>query len=49
MKTFKVFDVFVVGMFVFGLAYALSYRLSHQETPIANNIIEVTPQIDQLI
>ena len=46
MRTLKVFDVFVVGMFVFGLAYTLSYRLSHQETPIANNNIEATLQKD---
>lgn len=43
MKTFKIFDVIVVGMFIFGLAFALSHLISNQNAPLANNIIEVSP------
>ncbi len=43
MKTYTIFDVFVVGMFIFGLAFACSYLISNQGAPLANNIIEVSP------
>jgi hypothetical protein len=43
MKIFKIFDAIVVGMFIFGLAFALSNQISNQNAPLANNIIEVSP------
>ncbi len=49
MKAFKISNVIVVGMFVFGLAFALIHRTTNQEDPIANNLIEVSPQQDHLI
>lgn len=48
MKTIKIFDVTVVGMFIFGLAFALSHRITNQEIPIANNVIELWPQQNYL-
>lgn len=43
-KKLKISDVFVVGVFVLGLAFALTHRITHQENLIADNIIEVSPQ-----
>jgi len=49
MKRLGVFDVVIVGMFVFGLAFSLTHLNTNQETSIADNIIEVPPQQGYLI
>ncbi len=49
MEKFNLFNVIVVGMFIFGLAIAVSYQISNQEIPIADSTIEVPPQQNNLI
>ena len=48
MKISKISDAIVIGMFVFGLALALTQRITHQDIP-ANNVVEASPQQDHLI
>ncbi|MBT8123533.1 MAG: hypothetical protein KJO81_01770 [Gammaproteobacteria bacterium] len=49
MKKLKILDVIVAAMFVFGLAFSLTHLNANQETPTANNSIDVSPQQDHLI
>jgi hypothetical protein len=48
MKSFKIYDVIIVGMFALGLAFSLIHRITHQEIPTANTNAKVSPQQDHL-
>ncbi|MDH3609751.1 MAG: hypothetical protein OEQ24_10990 [Gammaproteobacteria bacterium] len=49
MEKFNLFNVIIVVMFIFGLAFSIFYRISNQEIPIANSTIEVSPQQENLV
>ena len=48
MEKLKLTDIVMVGLFAFGLAFAITQRTNNQNIP-ENSIVEISPQSDHLI
>lgn len=48
MKALKLSDVIVIGMFMIGLALAVSYQTTHQDIQTAEIVMETLPEQDAL-
>jgi hypothetical protein len=48
MEKLKVADIVMVGLFVFGLVFAITQRINNQNIP-ENSIVKVSSQAEHLI